>query len=144
MSSTVRAKKYYPHKIIPMTKTKKRTRETHLARILVARILFYINSFLWLVMGGLFVYKMIEDGNGWSSALVGFFFLIMVLSMLIAARIIDQRELWVYVTCIVITAINVFVTFVGFPDVLYIVVALLDLFLLANLIPLKTHYVKES
>lgn len=127
-----------------MTKTKKRTHETHLARILVARILFYINSFLWLVMGGLFVYKMIEDGNGWSSALVGFFFLIMVLSMLIAARIIDQRELWVYVTCIVITAINVFVTFVGFPDVLYIVVALLDLFLLANLIPLKTHYVKES
>ncbi|MBN8579305.1 MAG: hypothetical protein J0L96_01445 [Anaerolineae bacterium] len=127
-----------------MKKTKKRTRETYLSRILVARILFSINSFLWLVMGGLFVYKMIEDGNGWSSALVAFFFLVMALSMLIAARIIDQRELWVYVTCIVIAVLNVLLTFVGFPDVLYIIVGLLDLFLLANLIPLKSHYVKES
>lgn len=127
-----------------MKKTKKRTRETYLSRILVARILFSINSFLWLVMGGLFVYKMIEDGNGWSSALVAFFFLVMALSMLIAARIIDQRELWVYVTCIVIAVLNVLLTFVGFPDVLYIIVGLLDLFLLTNLIPLKNHYVKES
>ena len=127
-----------------MKKTKKRTRETYLSRILVARILFSINSVLWLVMGGLFVYKMIEDGNGWSSALVAFFFLVMALSMLIAARIIDQRELWVYVTCIVIAVLNVLLTFVGFPDVLYIIVGLLDLFLLANLIPLKSHYVKES
>jgi len=127
-----------------MKKTKKRTRETYLSRILVARILFSINSFLWLVMGGLFVYKMIENGNGWSSALVAFFFLVMALSMLIAARIIDQRELWVYVTCIVIAVLNVLLTFVGFPDVLYIIVGLLDLFLLANLIPLKSHYVKES
>lgn len=127
-----------------MKKTKKCTRETYLSRILVARILFSINSFLWLVMGGLFVYKMIEDGNGWSSALVAFFFLVMALSMLIAARIIDQRELWVYVTCIVIAVLNVLLTFVGFPDVLYIIVGLIDLFLLANLIPLKSHYVKES
>ena len=127
-----------------MKKTKKRTRETYLSRILVARILFSINSFLWLVMGGLFVYKMIEDENGWSAALVAFFFLVMALSMLIAARIIDQRELWVYVTCIVIAVLNVLLTFVGFPDVLYIIVGLLDLFLLANLIPLKSHYVKES
>ncbi len=127
-----------------MKKTKRRTRETYLSRILVARIQFYINSFLWLVMGTLFVYKMIEDGNGWSSALVAFFFLMMMLSMLIAARIIDQREYWVYVTCIVITGINVFVTFVGFPDILYIVVALRDLFLLANIIPLKEYYSKES
>jgi hypothetical protein len=127
-----------------MKKTKKRTRETYLSRILIARILFSINSFLWLVMGGLFVYKMIEDENGWSAALVAFFFLVTSLSMLIAARIIDQRELWVYVTCIVITVINVLLTFVGFPDVLYIIVGLLDLFLLANLIPLKAYYVKES
>ena len=127
-----------------MKKTKKRTRETYLSRILVARILFSINSFLWLVMGGLFVYKMIEDENGWSAALVAFFFLVTALSMLIAARIIDQRELWVYVTCIVIAVLNVLLTFVGFPDVLYIIVGLLDLFLLANLIPLKSHYVKES
>ena len=127
-----------------MKKTKKRTRETYLSRILVARILFSINSFLWLVMGGLFVYKMIEDENGWSAALVAFFFLVTALSMLIAARIIDQRELWVYITCIVITVINVLLTFVGFPDILYIIVGLLDLFLLANLIPLKAYYVKES
>ena len=127
-----------------MKKTKKRTRETYLSRILIARILFSINSFLWLVMGGLFVYKMIEDENGWSSALVAFFFLVMALSMLIAARIIDQRELWVYVICIVIAVLNALLTFVGFPDVLYIIVGLLDLFLLANLIPLKSHYVKES
>lgn len=127
-----------------MKKTKKRTRETNLSRILVARILFYLNSFLWLAAGGLFVYKMVEDENGWSAALVAFFFLVMALSMLIAARIIDQREFWVYVACIVIAAINVFVTFVGFPDILYIIIALLDLFLLANLIPLKAYYVKES
>lgn len=127
-----------------MKKTRKRTRETYLSRVLIARIIFYINSFLWLVMGGLFVYKMVEDGNGWSSTLVAFFFLMMILSMIIAARIVDQREIWVYVTCIVITVINIFLTFVGFPDILYIIVALLDLFLLANLIPLKDHYVKES
>lgn len=127
-----------------MKKTKKRTLEKNLSRMVVVRILFYINSFLWLAAGGLFVYKMIEDENGWSSALVAFFFLVMALSMLIAARIVDQRELWVYVTCIVISAVNVLVTFVGFPDILYIIIALLDLFLLANLIPLKAYYVKES
>lgn len=123
-----------------MKNIRKRTRETNLSRILIARILFYINSALWLGLGGFYVYKMVEDNNGWTSAMVGFFFLVAALSFLLAARILDQQGKHVYFTLIFISGLNILLTLFGFQDFPFIIIALLDVLILANLIPLKDHY----
>ncbi|MBI3163760.1 MAG: hypothetical protein HYZ24_03680 [Chloroflexi bacterium] len=123
-----------------MKNTRKRTRETNLSRIFIARILYYVNFALWLVMGAYYVYRMVEDNNGWTSAMVGFFFLVAAFSLLFAARILDQRGRRVYFTLIFVTGLNIFLTLFGFQDFPFIIAALLDAATLANLIPLKDHY----
>ena len=124
-----------------MKNTRKRTRETNLSRIFIARILFYINFVLWLAIGAFYVYRMVEDNNGWTSVMVAFFFVVAASSLLFAARILDQRGGQVYYSLIAITIVNILLTFFGFQDFPFIIVALLDVFILANLIPLKDHYI---
>lgn len=123
-----------------MKNIRKRTRETNLSRIFIARILFYVNFALWLVLGAYYVYKMVEDNNGWISAMVGFFFLVAALSLLFAARFLDQHGKHIYFTLIFISGLNILLTLFGFQDFPFIIVALLDVVILANLIPLKDHY----
>lgn len=125
-----------------MKNVTKRSRQVILSRINAARILFYVNAALWLLMGGIFVYSMIEDKNGWTSALPAFFFVLVILSLLVGARIIDQHERWVYVTAIVIVLVNFLLTFIGFPDILFILAAVMDVFILVSLFTIRSHYSK--
>ncbi|MBK6795151.1 MAG: hypothetical protein IPG80_21990 [Anaerolineales bacterium] len=127
-----------------MDKLKKRTRETYQARILVARIMFYVNFALWIIVGILYVAKMIQDQNGLSAALVGFFFLFSAMTLFIAARMLDQREKWSYITILVLTILNLLLTFTGYPDFTYILATLFDIIILTNLIPLKPFYDIEA
>lgn len=127
-----------------MKTSKKRSRETILGRIAIARVLFYADAGLWLGMGGFFLYKMFQDGNDLSTALVAFFFLITILSLVVAARLVDEQEKWVFVTDLSITGINLLLSFTGFPAFLYIIACLLDVILLVNLISLKSYYYKEA
>lgn len=123
-----------------MKNVRKRTRETNLSRILIARILFIVNSVLWLGLGVFYVYRMVEDDNGLPSVMVAFFFLVAASSLLFAARILDQHGKRVYYILLFVAGLNIFLTLFGFQDFPFIVVALLDIVILANLIPLKGHH----
>ncbi len=72
--------------------------------------------------------------------MVAFFFLVAALSLLFAARILDQRGGQIYFTLLFVTGLNIFLTFFGIQYFPFIIVALLDAVILANLIPLKDHY----
>lgn len=120
--------------------SRKRNRSTNERRVIVTRVLLYVNAALWLVLGGIFITKMLLDANGLIVGLVGFFFFITILLLIVAARILVTRENWAYITVIVITLVNIILTFTGFPDVLYIVALLIDAVILATFLPLKTYY----
>jgi hypothetical protein len=127
-----------------MRLARKRSNDPSVRRITVARALFYLNAADWLVIGGVFVAKMLLDTNRMTAALVAFFFLINILSLVVAARIIDDRKKWVYVTMLVIAGVNTLMVFTGFPDTLYILSLIINGFIFINIIPLKKYYFKES
>ncbi|MBV6393062.1 MAG: hypothetical protein KPEEDBHJ_02292 [Anaerolineales bacterium] len=127
-----------------MKRIGKRARETNQSRILIARILFHVNFLLWLGMGVFYVYKIAEDGNAWPAVMVSFFFCVAAFSLLFAAQILSRRGKRIYFTLVFVAGLNVFLTFFGFQDFPFIIAALLDIVILANLIPLKDHYVAQA
>ena len=125
-----------------MKKVNKRSREVFLSRIATAQSLFYVNAALWLLSGGIFVYSMLEDKNGWTTALPAFFFVLVILSLVAGARMLVQRERWVFITAIVIVLVNLLLTLIGFPDILFILTALMDILILVSLFTIRSHYSK--
>ena len=125
-----------------MKKVNKRSREVFLSRIATAQSLFYVNAALWLLSGGIFVYSMLEDKNGWTSALPAFFFVLVILSLVSGARMLAQRERWVFITAIVIVLVNLLLTLIGFPDILFILAAVMDILILVSLFTIRSHYSK--
>jgi hypothetical protein len=123
-----------------MRSVRKRARETNLSRIFIARILFHINFALWLAMGVFYIYKMVEDGNRWTAAMVAFFFTTAASSLLFAARNLNRRGARAYFIVVLVPAFNIFLAAFGFPDFFFIIAALLDIVVFVNLIPLKDHY----
>ena len=85
---------------------------------------------------------MLEDKNGWTSALPAFFFVLVILSLVAGARMLAQRERWVYITAIVIVLVNLLLTLIGFPDILFILTALMDILILVSLFTIRSHYSK--
>lgn len=126
-----------------MKTPRKRSQLIQERRRKLTRFLFYLNAVIWLVNGGIFVYKMIVDTNTITAALVGFFFLINILALIVAARIIDDQEKWVYTTLLVITSVSTLLIFLGLPDILDAISLVIDILIFANLIPLKSYYFKE-
>lgn len=120
--------------------SKQRIQEKNLSRIFLARILFSINAVLWLASGAYYVYKMIEDKNGWTSALVAFFFIIAIFSQLMAVRLLKQQGSHIFLTLMLLMGLNIFQAFFGFQDFIFIIIALLDVIILVNLIPLKGYF----
>ncbi|NWF62947.1 MAG: hypothetical protein HXY38_01465 [Chloroflexi bacterium] len=125
-----------------MKNIKRRTRDAFKSRILTARIMLYLNMLLWLVSGTIMVYRMVEDKNTWPVALVIFLFLCALACLFIVARIIDRPEAWVYPIALFLAAANLLMTFIGYPDFLFILSTILDVAILAGLIPLKPYYDK--
>lgn len=123
-----------------MKPLKRRSRETFQSRILIARILLGINMLLWLVSGTIFVYRMVEDQNTWPVALVVFLFLTAVVSLFIVARIIAQAEKWVFAASLFLVGTNLLMTFIGYPDFLFILATIFNFALLANIFALKPYY----
>ncbi|MBL8091477.1 MAG: hypothetical protein KF758_08780 [Anaerolineales bacterium] len=127
-----------------MKTSKKRSQEYITQRKKYARLLFTINAIVWIVIGILFVYEMVIVGNTVSAALVAFFFLINVLVLLACAKLLEQREKWIYFTLIIITLVNIGLTFTGYPEFLYLLSLAFDVLILFNVIPLKKYFFKES
>ena len=127
-----------------MKPARKRNLDKQERRKKTVRILFYLNAIMWLVNGGIFVSKMIEDSNTITAAMVGFFFLFNVLTLIVAASILATRESWVYIVALVITGLNTLLLFIGFLDILDAISAVINVIIFANLIPLKSFYYKEA
>jgi hypothetical protein len=127
-----------------MKTSKKRSQEYTSRRKKYARFLFTINAIVWAVIGVLFVYEMVIVGNTLSAALVAFFFLINVLVLLACAKLLEQREKWIYFTLIIITLVNIGLTFTGYPEFLYLLSLVFDVLILFNIIPLKKYFFKET
>ncbi len=124
--------------------SKKRSQEFTARRKKYARFLFILNAIVWIVIGVLFVGEMILVGNTVSSALVAFFFLINILALFACSKLLEQREKWIYFTLIIITLLNLGLTFTGYPEFFYLLSLALDVLILFNVIPLKKYFFKES
>jgi len=122
---------------------RKRSQELVERRKRTIRVLLYLNSAVWLLNGGNFVYKMLADSNTVTAGLVAFFFLINILALILIARILEDREKWVYVTALVILGLSTLLIFIGFPDILDALSLLINAAIFINLIPLKAYYYKE-
>lgn len=107
---------------------------------MIARVMFYVNMALWLVMGGISVWKMLADQNDWTAALVAFFFLFASFTLFVGARIVDQRGKAIFIILLSITGLNILLTFFGYPAFTYIIATLFDLIILGSVIPLKPYY----
>ena len=127
-----------------MKPARKRNLDKQERRKKTVRILFYLNAIMWLVNGGIFVSKMIEDSNTVTAAMVGFFFVFNILTLIVAASILATRESWVYIATLVITGLNTLMLFIGFLDILNAISAVINIIIFANLIPLKSFYYKEA
>ena len=127
-----------------MKPARKRNLDQQERRRKIAQILFYLNAIVWLVNGGIFVSKMIEDSNTVTAAMVGFFFVFNILTLIVAASILATRESWVYIAALVITGLNTLMLFIGFLDILNAISAVINIIIFANLIPLKSFYYKEA
>jgi hypothetical protein len=124
--------------------SKKRSQEFIARRKKYARFLFILNAIVWIVIGVLFVGEMVLVGNTVSSALVAFFFLINILALFACSKLLEQREKWIYFTLIIITILNVGLTFTGYPEFFYLLSLALDVLILFNVIPLKKYFFKDS
>lgn len=122
----------------------RRTRETFQARILIARVMLSINMLLWLVSGVIFIYRMLEDQNTWPVVLVVILFLFAVASLFTVARIIAQAEKWVFAASLFLVGVNLLMTFIGYPDFLFILATILDFALLANILALRPYFELEA
>lgn len=126
-----------------MSPIRKRTFEKFERHRLITSNLFYLDALLRLISGGIYVYKMLKDSNGLTAGLVAFFFLINILAMIVAARIMADREKWVYITALSIAAVTTLLIFVSLPDVLAAFSVIVSVFIFVYLIPLKPYYFKE-
>ncbi|HNO93047.1 MAG TPA: hypothetical protein PKJ84_02680 [Anaerolineales bacterium] len=123
-----------------MTRARKKLSNRFQSSLFLAKLLFYFNAAWWLLLGIIFVYQMVEDKNSWSSVMVSIFFVVMIASLIVGARIVSEREKWAFVLCIVIAVANILFSIFGFLDFLFVIAALFDLAILGSLFSLKGYY----
>lgn len=124
--------------------SKKRSQEFISRRKKYASVLFILNAIIWIVIGVLFVGEMVLVGNTISAALVAFFFVINILALFACTKLLEQKEKWIYFTIIIITLLNLGLTFTGYPEFFYLLSLTFDVLILFNVIPLKKYFFKES
>lgn len=123
-----------------MTKKRKKSKTIQASNWTIARALFYLNAFLWLVITFLTLVDMLLADNGLSMLLVGFFLLIHVTALFLSGKMLDRNKKWTYIFALVVVTVNSALTFTGFPDLLYVTALLLDAIILVVLISLRKHY----
>lgn len=131
-------------KRIQMKTSKKRSQEFVAGRKRLARFLFYTNAVVWVAIGVLMIIEMLIAKNTISTALVAFFFLINIFALFACAKLLEQREKWVFITLLVIPILNIALSFTGYPKFLYILAFIIDGLIIITIFPLKKYYFKES
>lgn len=108
----------------------------------IARILFYLNTILWLVISLGILVDMLLDNNGFSMLLVGFFLLVNMAAMFFSGKLLDQKEKWTYIFALVVVVLNIGLAFTGVPELLYVTALAFDGIILWVLISLRNIYFK--
>jgi purine-cytosine permease-like protein len=122
---------------------KQRKKTVFAQRGSIARVFFYVNAALWLLLSLNTLAEMIVDNNdGVSVALVSFFLLVNVLAMFFGGRLLNQTEKWTYIFAFVVVLLNIALSFTGVPELLYFTALVIDLIILMALISLKENYFK--
>lgn len=127
-----------------MKTSKKRSNEFVTNRKRLAHFLFYLNALVWTVIGILMIVEMLIAKNTISTALVAFFFLINITALFACAKLLEQKEKWVFVTVLAIPILNIALSFTGYPEFLYILAFMIDVLTIITIFPLKKYYFKES
>jgi hypothetical protein len=123
-----------------MKTSKKRSNEFVTNRKRLARFLFYTNAVVWTVIGVLMIVEMLIAKNTISTALVAFFFLINITALFACAKLLEQKEKWVFVVIAVIPILNILLSFTGYPKFLYILTFIIDVLILVTVISLRNYY----
>lgn len=111
-------------------------------RGVIVRVLFYLNTVLWLVISFFFLGEMLLDDNGLSILLVGFFFLVNLLALFLGGKLLDPSEKWTYIFALLVVVLNIGLTFTGVPELLYVTALVIDVIILGVLISLRKIYFK--
>lgn len=106
----------------------------------IARVLFYLNAVLWLVISAGILVEMLLDNNGLSTLLVGIFLLVNVTAMFFGGKMLAQKEKWTYIFALVVVVLNIALAFTGVPEPLYITALIIDGIILWVLISLRKIY----
>jgi hypothetical protein len=122
----------------------RKQRETQLfsQRGSIARVLFYLNAVLWLILSLKTLVDMLLDNNGLSMLLVGIFLLINIAVMFVSGKMLDQNEKWTYIFALVVVVLNIGLAFTGVPELLYVTALIIDVIILWVLISLRNIYFK--
>ncbi|GAB1469251.1 hypothetical protein MASR2M66_01270 [Chloroflexota bacterium] len=123
---------------------KKARRQQVQDRIHLVRALFHINSIVWLLIGIWFVWQMYEDGNRWSALYVFLFFVCAAGLLQVGVYFLKQPDSLGYSLVIAATVINLLLTFFSIQNFLFVPALLLDLIILAILIPLKSYFFNQT
>lgn len=106
----------------------------------ITRALFYLNAVLWLLLSLNTLAEMVLDDNGLSVVLVAFFLLMNVLALFFSGRLLKPTEKWTYILALIVVALNIFVTFTGIPELLYITALVIDGIILWMLVSIRGTY----
>lgn len=124
--------------------SKKRSNEFVTNRKRLARFLFYLNAVVWTVIGVLMIVEMLIAKNTISTILVAFFFLINITALFACAKLLEQKEKWVFITILAIPVLNIALSFTDFPKFLYILSFMVNVLIIITVLPLKKSYFKET
>ncbi|MBE0672127.1 MAG: hypothetical protein IH588_16225 [Anaerolineales bacterium] len=103
----------------------------------MVRVLFYLNTALWLFLSLNTLAEMIVDGNELSALLVGFFLFVNVLALFFSGWLLDSTKKWTYVFAFIVAILNIIVSFIGVPDFLFVTSLIIDLITLGVLISVR-------
>lgn len=109
----------------------------------IARVLFYLNSILWLLISFNTLAEMLRDGNeGLTVGLVGFFLLVNILALFFSGKLLSPAEQWTYIFALIMAAVNGALSFTYVSELLYSTALTIDLIILGILISIRNIYFK--
>ncbi len=126
-----------------MKTSKKRSQEVIKQRKNLVKFFLLLNTVVWLVIGILFVSDMVQAGNTISAAMVAFFFLFNIFILFACAKLLEQKEKWIFFAVLIVTLLNTGLTFTGFPEFLYLLSFGLDILTFFSMLSLKNYFLTQ-
>lgn len=126
-----------------MKTSKKQLQKFSTQRKKLASFLLYLNICVWLVIALLTIIEMLNANNTISTVFVAIFFLINILLLFSCGKLLEQKEKWVFIALLVILIFNTVLSFTGYPQILYILVTLIDIAILITIFSLRGYYLEK-